>query len=550
MIGVISRYWHTVRFLKPIQIYGRIRFRLVRPTIDPRDRAPIRRTPSQLWTRSPERRQSMVGPDTFCFLNETGYLEDGWDSAKYEKLWRYNLHYFDDLNAIGASSRAEWHRALLSRWVQENPPGHGSGWEPYPTSLRIVNWIKWTLAGNSLPPECSESLAAQARWLSKRLETHILGNHLFANAKALIFAGAYHEGPEAEHWLECGCRILDAQLPEQVLADGGHFELSPMYHALALEDVLDLCNIDATYADALPTQWSMAPATWRSTASRMAGWLMAMTHPDGDIAFFNDAAFGIAARPAALLEYASRLGIEPPLPSGKELKVMGSTGYVRAAVGDIVAILDVARVGPDYLPAHAHADSLSFECSLFGHRLFVNSGTSVYGNSSERQRQRGTAAHNTVVIDDRDSSEVWGGFRVARRARPERVEVREGPDVIVRAAHDGYRCLAGKPTPSRQWSVTARGVEITDAIDGRFETAVAHFHLHPAVRVGAMRTSDAGAEIQLDLPNGRSVMFFVGSRGVRVVRSTWHPEFGRSVENRCIIGTFERATLRSALRWA
>ena len=54
----------------------------------------------------------------------------------------------------------------------------------------------------------------------------------------------------------------------------------------------------------------------------------------------------------------------------------------------------------------------------------MNSGTSEYGLGEERQRQRGTAAHNTVVIDGENSSEVWAGFRVARRARARLLDAR------------------------------------------------------------------------------------------------------------------------------
>ena len=82
------------------------------------------------------------------------------------------------------------------------------------------------------------------------------------------------------------------------------------------------------------------------------------------------------------------------------------------------ASADVGEIGPDYRPGHAHADTLCFELSVFGQRLVVNSGTSEYGLGAERLRQRGTAAHSTVQIDGADSSEVWSGFRVARRARP------------------------------------------------------------------------------------------------------------------------------------
>ena len=143
-----------------------------------------------------------------------------------------------------------------------------------------------------------------------------------------------------------------------------------------------------------------------------------MTHPDGRIAFFNDAAFAIACEPEALEAYANRLELAPISSPQTALTALTESGYLRLQLGSALALLDVAAIGPDYLPGHAHADTLSFELSLFGQRVLVNSGTSCYGISQERQRQRSTAAHNTVVIDAVDSSEVWSGFRVARRAKP------------------------------------------------------------------------------------------------------------------------------------
>src|SRR5204863_10066145 len=129
---------------------------------------------------------------------------------------------------------------LMQRWLTEHPPQLANGWEPYPTSLRIVNWIASALAGNDLSPSVLQSLSVQVRALCAALEFHLGGNHLLANAKALVFAGRFFSGPEAEKWLRTGLDLLDAELREQILDDGGHFELSPMYHAIILEDVLDL----------------------------------------------------------------------------------------------------------------------------------------------------------------------------------------------------------------------------------------------------------------------------------------------------------------------
>ena len=90
----------------------------------------------------------------------------------------------------------------------------------------------------------------------------------------------------------------------------------------------------------------------------------------------------------------------------------------RICKGEAVLLIDVAPIGPDYLPGHAHADTLSYELSLYGKRVLVNSGTSRYGSGPKRDWERSTAAHNTVEVDGQSSSETWSGFRVARRAYP------------------------------------------------------------------------------------------------------------------------------------
>ena len=484
------------------------------------------------------------------FLNEFGSLDEiGWDGSQREKLWRYNQHYFDDLNAIDAPARRAWHTALVEAWLVANPPGRGTGWEPYPLSLRVVNWIKWCLAGATLSPEALHSLAIQARWLTGRLEIHLLGNHLFANAKALVFAGLFFQGQEAERWLAKGLRILERQVPEQILPDGGHFERSTMYHALALEDVLDVLNVTACFAARLDARRSALVADWRQRVGPMRRWLWAMCHPDGDIGFFNDAAWDIAPSVAELDAYARRL--LPSLGAVPEQAVveMPDSGYIRLARGMAVALLDVAPVGPDYLPGHAHADTLSFELSVAGHRVFVNSGTSCYGGSPERMRQRGTAAHNTVMVDGQDSSEVWGGFRVARRAYPvgRLLETNVGNlPIQVRCAHDGYCRLPGQPVHRRTWRMGDDGISVEDRIEGPHGMAEARFYFHPELRIQGRHNHKEGMAW---LPNGTRVSWLVDQGEARLEPGTWHPRFGSAIPNRCLIVTLIDGVAKLRFHW-
>lgn len=531
MLNSPLRYFHTLRHLKPVQIYGRGWRQLHRPVPELAP-APHLRTAMGAWTPGPCRRQSIFAPTRCRYLNEEHEIATAsdWDNPEWGKLWRYNLHYFDDLNAEDAESRGEWHRALIARWNTENPPAGGTGWEAYPTSIRIVNWIKWSITGHSLSSAAEHSLAVQARWLRRRVETHLLGNHLMTNAKALVFAGNYFEGAEADGWLGAGLDVLAHELPEQILSDGGHFERSPMYHALALEDVLDLINVTRAYASAIPDRWQEFVRGWPGLAGSMCRWLETMCHPDGEIAFFNDAAMGVALSPPALKEFADRLAIPVAARPTGGLVHLDASGYVRMQRHDWLVLFDAAPVGPDYLPGHAHADTLSFELSFHGVRVICNSGTSRYGHGAVRDWERSTAAHNTVEIDGESSSEVWGGFRVARRAYPYGCQVSENAASIqVICAHDGYMRLRGRPRHRRTIDVAADHVSWTDEILGTSRhTAIGRIPLHPDISV--LRIDDTSWH--LNIPNGTRLRLSVQGAGARLDAEIgrYSPQFGLTQE--------------------
>ena len=396
----------TVRHLKAIQVFNRLwRKRL------PRDES------------GADRRADL--PE-FTFLNLTARPR-GWNDAALPKLWLYNLHYFEKPESM----------ALAGQWIAENPRGVGNGWEPYPISLRVANWIRHS--GNRCPPELEPSIREQVAHLLPRLEYHLLANHLLANAKALVMAGAtLHE----KRWYDRGMAIYRRELPEQILGDGVHFERSAMYHSIILEDLLDCIDCISNEGDL---------SFLRTYAAKMLPALRMLTGPDGTIAKFNDAADGIAKRPAALLDRARRL---PPFaPPQKPLR---PSGFLRLDRGAYCLIAKTGEIGPSYQPGHAHADTWSFELWRNGTKIVTDTGTDRYAVDAERLRQRGTAAHNTVMIDGRDSSEVWAGHRVARRFDPK--------------------------SHRRNFELTDAGVCGTDEISGRGRHRIElRWHLMPGV---------------------------------------------------------------------
>jgi len=537
--------FHTLKHLKLRQILGRFRFHLFRPRPTSIQGATTRASQQPLSVFLPVRQSVFISQTSqvpvMRFLGDELAIDgpEAWNKTGKEKLFLYNVHYFDDLNAADCEHRIEVHDKLIEQWIAENPAPLGNGWEPYPLSLRIVNWVQYFSRRDGVPQHWLDSLATQANYLSRRLEYHLLGNHLFTNAKALVYAGSYLD--KQDKLLDVGLDILEKQLPEQVLADGGHFELSPMYHCIAMADFLDLIALSASYPAQIP---AATRKRWTDTVEAMFLWLDRMRHPDGGISLFNDAAMDIAPGYESLANYAKTQGIDA-LPAPPGVHHAPQSGYITLHNERVACMLDIGHIGPDYIPGHAHADSLGFELSLYGQRLICDSGTSVYGNSDERLRQRGTGAHNTVLIDNENSSEVWSGFRVARRAYPVDVDVKLTlAGLEVSAGHTGYRRLKGQNTHHRAWAIDISGMSIKDTISGRFNTASAHYHLHPKVLA---ETNDAG--ILLTLPAGQRVQFTCDGGYAQLMASTWHPNFGDTLKSQKIVVPLDTTQLISNFSW-
>ncbi len=144
-----------------------------------------------------------------------------------------------------------------------------------------------------------------------------------------------------------------------------------------------------------------------------------------------------------------------------------------------------------------------------------------------------------MVIDGKDSSEVWSGFRVARRAYVSLLEAEEvDGKVKITASHDGYQRLKGKVTHTRSILAEESKLNIFDKLKGRWESAEAMFHFHPSIKVERIDRYSA----QLLLPNDQIIL--VTSNGEIIVSGgCWYPEFGRKVPNRNLKVIFSTSEL-------
>jgi hypothetical protein len=372
---------------------------------------------------------AVAGEDTVDLLGHAvAYPPADWELPGEPRLRRFHLQYGDEV--LGWARRGETGRAreAVTAWIEANPPRVSDAWHPYVLSLRIGNWV----AATSLEPELATtelaaSLAQQAAYLSRNLEHDVLGNHLVANARALVLAG---RALEDDALLERGLAVLRAEIPRQVLSDGGHYERSPLYHDLVLRDLLEVRHATGSgeHDDAI---------------ARMSAFSSALRRPDGLPAPFNDAP----------LELAPDLGL-PEAPQGTA--VFEETGYVVVRSAETWLAFDCGPVSPAFLPAHAHADALSLQLWHRGRPIVHDPGTFTYEPGAERDLFRATRAHSTVTVGGREQFTPWGAFRAGPLPR---VRLVSAEPLRAEASYGGVR-------HTRELTLTPGEVRIGDGTVG------------------------------------------------------------------------------------
>ena len=368
---------------------------------------------------------------------EADWEHADWEQAGAPALWRFHLHYWDWAWMLATEpDRADaqaWFAVMWRSWRAGVAVGRGDAWLPYPAALRAWSWCglhRDLVAGTPIEASFLADLSRHAGFLRRHLETDVGGNHLIKNLKALAgLAVFFGDGRRLGQALD----QLTSQLAVQVLPDGGHYERAPAYHCQVLADLVDVAELVRC------TGQAPAPELLDAIA-RMRHWLRCVRAPDGQVPLLNDG-YPVAPELVAALR--------PGLPPAEPLLVLPDTGLVRAAAGSWRLLADVGAPCPDELPAHAHADTLSCVVYVGGVPLLVDTGTSTYAPGPVRRYERSTAAHNTLEIDGADSTEVWGAFRAARRARVTDVATctAHGGVLTIEAAHDGYRHLPGPARP-------------------------------------------------------------------------------------------------------
>lgn len=476
-------------------------------------------------------------------------------SHKLSHLLRFQLQYHEFLlGQLAKGGTAAWSLIweALSSWLASFPPRTTrrteDAWHPYCISRRIPVWCWLLTLGNPSPElrdRLTQSLASQAEYLSRHLETELGGNHLLENLAALAIAAGFVDHQRAGHWLQQATRVWQHERAEQILDHGEHYERSPMYHcqvaANLLKQAIVVSELNREVAE-----------DWKQTGRAMVDFIRQIEHPDGEIPLLSDSGWEEAPSLAELkqiADLAESCAGSPAQRNEPRSTDPGPTGSLRSlTVGPYwiarwntggrpsMVLVDGGEVGPRHLPAHAHADLTNLEISIAGQRWIVDSGNFQYAAGSMRDYCRSSLAHNVLTVGNSNSCQMWGSFRMGRRGQI--VEFRSGSAARrqwVVVAHDGYR-KAGVSRVTRLVGVDELGsIYVADRVDGKPSKPVAGVvHCHPAVCRHSIDSKDS-SRWKLERDGCEQWLSFVGATRIERALSWYCPRFGRRERNEAFL---------------
>lgn len=514
----IALYTNTIRMLRPIQVLSRLRpkVHVGDKKIDPLEVNAVR-------IKSPELDEDKeflqrfdieaLKTNTFYLINESHSVDmDKWNCSEASHLWNFNLHYFEyciplavRFSQLGDREDYALFKRLVSSWIEACRYPHGDAWHPYTISLRLINWLvccnyygEVLLNDRAFYERLLDSMYLQYRHLLRNQETRLLGNHYWENLKTLVIMALFFSDRKVQVSAE---KKLVRQLEEQILPDGVHFERSLMYHKIVLEG---LVRLKLAYRSAS----CPSPKLVDDCIRRMVDAMASIERGMGKTPFFNDAADDVAKTGDSLAMTCEReFGHKPRSVATR----FPQSGFYKLYADEAALLFFAGWPGPSYMLGHSHCDILSFEFSLGGHPLFVNSGTYAY-QTPLRPYFRGASAHNVASPAGHDQMLCWGAHRVARSIKE--VKVHEASPSRVVASFIDWEGTAHK----RSISFLGHHVTVEDWIDND-AGVISYLKVAPKFTV---RVGENGAIVS----DGEKEVRIVSDSKPLLEKTPYSPEFG------------------------
>jgi hypothetical protein len=320
---------------------------------------------------------------------------DATRAGDHKIIWELNRH--QHLVILAQAGNLDEIVSQLKSWFRANPFQRGINWaSALEVAFRALSWI-WVyhLIGDRFPAAFRTEFLQQLYWHGRHLEnnlsfyfspnTHLLGEAVALHALGFLFP----QFPHARRWRELGLKVVREQLDRQVHADGSHFEQSTYYHVYAL----DMFRFTALLEPQSPA--------YLEKLGRMAEFRDAVMGPARRLPFFGDDDGGRFFQP---------YGREIQSGGFAQSKLFPDIGVAVMTSGPVHIVIDAGPFGP-WSSGHSHSDTLSFTVRVGDEDVLIDPGTYTYvGDPVERDRFRGSAAHNTIRIDGRDQAIPAGPF--------------------------------------------------------------------------------------------------------------------------------------------
>ena len=331
-------------------------------------------------------------------------------------IWELNRH-----QHLVTLARAGFHDEIVAQWTgwqSENPYPIGINWaSSLEVAFRALSWLWVRNIIGDFHTDLIPALHLHGWYIEHFLSTYFSPNtHLLGEGVALFAIGLLCPHiADARHWQKHGWQIVVQQAETQVRPDGFHFEQSAYYHVYA-RDFFEFAR-DLAARNAVPI-----PPRFDQTIEKMNA-ALAILSQAGRLPNFGDDDGG-----RVIVSQARPLPRSPARPVGGIYSMTGGRAqlFIRAT----------PQAG-----GHSHADALSIQLIADGRPVLIDAGTFCYV-CPERDRFRGTAAHNTLQVDGRDQAQPNGPFAWTNlpETTVDQWHTSETFDFFA-GHHDGYRPL-------------------------------------------------------------------------------------------------------------
>ena len=424
----------------------------------------------------------------FKFLNKKEKLKVpfNWNNKNWDRLWQFNLHYFEWAREILEKSLInnleiedlKVLEPLIDQWIKYNPVGCGDGWHSYTLSLRIRNWIWLFRCFKSLKNQLRiNSLWEQILWLHAHKESCHGGNHFLENLITLIIGSLQFKSKRATQIYNESKNLLKKELDIQILEDGGHQERSTSYHISILERLIELGLMIEIFRGERP-YWLI------HSIFKMKNWLEIIIIQEKAFPIFNDSSSEACSDIRTIIKYSesfltrnqyieegfrqlllskafnkTKIDNSNPTKIKKharkktipKVSILKETGwFIFNHLNGYDLVFKCGTICPKYLPAHGHSDQFTFDFWKDGEPILRETGVSTYKKGFRRHYERSIVSHNSIQLGEKNNHfikwieplEIWSSFRAGRKSKRLDFDSGKHQDWLwLKASHDGYKKL-------------------------------------------------------------------------------------------------------------